>query len=59
MKQLLGIIGLAITAVAVAVPAYAGHIAAAVPEIDPSMVVSGVTALVGGVLVLMGRRRRK
>jgi len=56
MKQWLGIVGLVI--MAVAVPAYATRPVAA-PEIDPSMAVSGVTALVGGVLVLVGRRRRK
>ena len=58
MKQSAGIIGLVITVVAVAVPAYAIRPVAA-PEIDPSLVVSGLAALVGGVLVLMGRRRRK
>ena len=58
MKQWLGIVGLVIMAVAVAVPAYATRPVAA-PEIDPSMAVSGVSALVGGVLVLVGRRRRK
>jgi len=29
-----------------------------VPEIDPSLVQSGLTILVGSVLVLMGRRRK-
>ena len=30
-----------------------------VPEIDPNLVQTGLTVLVGGVLVLIGRRRRK
>jgi hypothetical protein len=29
-----------------------------VPEIDPNMVQTGLTVLVGGVLVLIGRRRK-
>jgi uncharacterized membrane protein HdeD (DUF308 family) len=54
MKNSLKVLTMAVVAVAVAVPAFATP----VPEIDPSMAASGLTALIGGVLVLMGRRRR-
>jgi hypothetical protein len=55
MKQSLWMLGLTMIALAVAAPAFA---TAVVPEIDPSMVSSGLAALVGGVLVLTGRRRK-
>ena len=55
MKESLRVLGLVTLVVAAAAPAFAS----AVPEIDPTTAVSGVTALVGGLLVLMGRRRRK
>ena len=56
MKNLLTVLGVTMMVLAVAGSAFA---IPQVPEIDPSMAVSGVTALTGGVLVLMGRRRRK
>jgi hypothetical protein len=56
MKQSLRVVGLVMTAVAVAVPAFA---IPTVPEIDPSIIPSGVMVLVGGVLALVEWRRRK
>jgi hypothetical protein len=56
MNHSLKMLGLMIAALVVAVPAFATSV---VPEIDPSVAASGLAALVGGVLVLKGRRRRK
>ncbi|MFI5397305.1 MAG: hypothetical protein ACHQ9S_17345 [Candidatus Binatia bacterium] len=49
-------LGLAILALALAAPAFA--IPNPVPEIDPSLVQSALTVLVGGVLILLGQRRK-
>lgn len=54
MTQPFKILSLAALALAVAIPAFA----TVVPEIDPGMAVSGLSLLVGGVLVLRGRRRK-
>ena len=56
MKTLLRILGVATMAFAVATRAFARP--GDVPEIDPNLVQTGLTVLVGGVLVLMGRRRK-
>ena len=47
---------MAILSLRVISPAFAQT--APVPEIDPSIAQSALTVLVGGVLVLLGRRRR-
>ncbi|MFI5397306.1 MAG: hypothetical protein ACHQ9S_17350 [Candidatus Binatia bacterium] len=49
-------LGFAILTLALAVPAFAGVPPA--PEIDPSLAQSGITVLVGGVLILLGQRRK-
>jgi LPXTG-motif cell wall-anchored protein len=54
MRQSFKVLSLAVLALAVAVPAFAS----VVPEIDPGTAVSGLSLLVGGVLVLRGRRRK-
>lgn len=54
MKQSFTVLGLAALALAAAIPAFATP----VPEIDPGTAVSGLSLLVGGALVLMGRRRK-
>jgi hypothetical protein len=54
MKQAFRTVGLAMMVLVVAAPAFAST----VPEIDPSVAASGLAALVGGVLVLKGRRRK-
>jgi len=54
MKGCLTWLGIAVLAIGVASPAFAR----VVPEIDPSVAQSALTVLVGGVLVLLGRRRR-
>jgi hypothetical protein len=46
----------AVLTIGVASPAWAPT--PAVPEIDPSVAQSALTLLVGGVLVLLGRRQR-
>ena len=56
MKQVLRTVGLAMMGLVVAAPAFA---IPNVPEIDPSVAASGLAALLGGVLVLKGWRRRK
>jgi opacity protein-like surface antigen len=58
MKSLT-IVALAAAAVACALASPALAQEAAVPEIDPNLVQTGLTVLVGGVLVLIGGRRRK
>lgn len=56
MKTFLTMLGVAALAFAGAAPAFAPVPPA--PEIDPNLVQTGLTILVGGVLVLAGRRRR-
>jgi hypothetical protein len=56
MKRCLAWFGVATLAIGLASPAFG--IPGAVPEIDPSVAQSALTVLVGGVLVLLGRRRR-
>jgi len=51
MKVWLTWLGIAVLSIGVVSPAFAGF---AVPEIDPSVAQSGLTVLVGGVLVLLG-----
>ena len=55
MKQCLTWFGIAVLSIGVISPAFAR---VGVPEIDPSVAQSALTVLVGGVLVLLGRRRR-
>jgi len=55
MKRCLTWLGVALLTVGVVSPAFAG---VPVPEIDPSVAQSALTVLVGGVLVLLGSRRR-
>ncbi len=54
MQRLLTGLGIAVLTIGVASPAFAD---VPVPEIDPSVAQSALTLLVGGVLVLLGRRR--
>jgi len=56
MKQSLTWLGIAVLTIAVISPALAQT--QPVPEVDPSVAQSALTVLVGGVLVLLGRRRR-
>jgi len=56
MKHCLMWLGMAVLTIGVFSPALAQ--ARPVPEIDPSVAQSALTVLVGGVLVLLGRRRR-
>jgi hypothetical protein len=59
MQRYLALTGLALVALAIGsvAPAHAGCVVP-VPEIDPSVAQSALTLLVGGVLVLLGRRRQ-
>jgi uncharacterized membrane protein (DUF441 family) len=54
MNRCLTWLGIAVLTIAVTSPAFAGPLP--VPEIDPSVAQSALTVLVGGVLVLLGRR---
>ena len=56
MKHCLMWLGMAVLTIGVFSPVLAQ--ARPVPEIDPSVAQSALTVLVGGVLVLLGRRRR-
>ena len=56
MKQCLTWLGIAVLTIGAVSPALADI--NVVPEIDPSVAQSALTVLVGGVLVLLGRRRR-
>jgi len=51
MKRCLTWLGIAVLSIGLVSPAFAGF---RVPEIDPSVAQSGLTVLVGGVLVLLG-----
>ena len=55
MKRCLTWLGIAVLALGAVSPVFAR---VGVPEIDPSVAQSALTVLVGGVLVLLGRRRR-
>ena len=55
MKLLIRMLGVAMMAFAVVTPAFAQP--SQVPEIDSNLVQTGLTILVGGVLVLVGRRK--
>jgi uncharacterized membrane protein (DUF441 family) len=57
MERWLAWLGVAVLTVGVISPAFATPVD--VPEIDPSIAQSALTVLVGGVLVLLGRRRRE
>ncbi len=52
-------LGLAVLTMGLVLPPFANAecIVTAVPEIDPSVAQSALTVLVGGVLVLLGRRQ--
>jgi len=56
MKRCLTWLGIAVLSIGVVSPVLAPP--NPVPEIDPSVAQSALTVLVGGVLVLLGRRRR-
>ena len=57
MKRCLTWLGIAVLSIGVVSPVFA-PLPPPVPEIDPSIAQNALTVLVGGVLVLLGRRRR-